>query len=152
MKNGLKRFLEKLKTKAAYPRMDVLCLICRQRGHIASSKCLEKPLESELNWFMSDTRKSLRFDDMSDATHPLCRRCKDLEVLAWLRTEPPIQNDRDLGKRRDDPRLFRTLGYVGSIELYYDCPLCRCLYGLIAMPSSLEQRVILVLSWSMYRL
>lgn len=52
----------------------------------------------------------------------------------------------------EDSRLFRKIDRVESIVLQDDCDLCRCLFGRIATPSRLDQGIILVLSWSMYRL
>ena len=99
----------------------------------------------------------MRFDDNSDKLHDVCRRCRELDILNWLETEPPIQTDRDLSKVKEnsgtvDPRLFRDLGEAGSIKLYYDCPICRCLFGLTPIPSACDKHVLLILSWSMYRL
>ncbi|KAL2056445.1 hypothetical protein ABVK25_003468 [Lepraria finkii] len=129
----------------------LLCLVCRRRGPTAS-KCLNAPPGRELNWFISEARESLRFDNISESSHSLCRRCKKLDLPAWLREDPPIQVDRDLKKLPGDRRVFRQLGRVDTIVLKYNCPLCRCLFGLIPFPSKLNQKVILVLSWSMYRL
>ena len=44
------------------------------------------------------------------------------------------------------------LGSVGSIALWEDCACCRCLFALTPEPSSLEQEVILIKSWSIFRL
>ena len=107
---------------------------------------------SELEWFHSDERDALRFDDDPASSSAMCQRCKDLDVLSWLRTKPPIISDTDLDKMSGDSRLFRKIGQVESIVLRDDCGLCRCLFGLIPNPSELDQEVILVLSWSMYRL
>ena len=61
----------------------------------------------------------------------------------------------DLTRREfglDDKEVFRRLGPIGSIVSRNDCALCRCLFGLTPSPDSCDQEVILVLSWSMYRL
>ncbi|KAL9041076.1 MAG: hypothetical protein Q9214_004238 [Letrouitia sp. 1 TL-2023] len=122
-----------------------------RRGHTAS-ECLNEPPGNELGWFISEARESLRFDDISESSHSLCRRCRRLDLPAWLREDPPIQAGRDLRKLPGDRRVFRELGRVDNIILKYNCPLCRCLFGLIPFPSKLDQKVVLVLSWSMYRL
>ena len=129
----------------------LLCLSCRRQGHIAS-KCRNEPSDSEIGWFESDQRISMRFDDNTDESHDVCRRCEDLNILNWLETEPPITIDRDLSKMKGDLRLFQDLGEAGTIRLQYDCPLCRCNFGLTPTPSTDDQHVLLVLSWSMYRL
>ena len=41
---------------------------------------------------------------------------------------------------------------MGGIELWQNCPCCRCLFALTPEPSSLEQEVILFTTWSMFRL
>ena len=130
----------------------LLCLVCRGKGHLASD-CPNEPIDdSELGWYFSDERKAMRFGDNSTHSSLLCERCKELKLLSWLKTDPPIEHDQELSEMLDDPRLFRNLGQVGSIVLRDDCQVCRCLFGLIANPSSLSQHVKLVLSWSMYRL
>lgn len=129
----------------------LLCLVCRKKGHLASD-CPNERLGYNLGWFISQDREAMQFEDFSNSPQWLCQRCQKVDLLAWLREDPPIQRDRDMGKMLDDQRLFRDLGTVGSIVLRDDCSLCRCIFGLIPHPYSLRQKVRLVLSWSMYRL
>lgn len=131
-------------------RVIFWCLFCRRSGHTAS-ECVETPNE-ELSWFFSDARDDLQLPQISNKSESLCHRCARLDILSWLRQEPPIVSDRDLGRKLQHPVLFRSLGTVRSLRLRRDCALCCCLFGLIANPSSLDQEVKLVLSWSMYRL
>ncbi|KAL8728422.1 MAG: hypothetical protein Q9181_005354, partial [Wetmoreana brouardii] len=121
------------------------------KGHLASDYP-DEPVDDELGWFISDEQSAMRFDESSDASQLLCQRCRDLELVSWLQTDPPLQHDQDIREMIDDPRLFRNLGQVRSIMLRDDCGLCRCLFGLTGLPSSLDQEVKLVLSWSMFRL
>ena len=134
------------------PQEVLLCLVCRSKGHLARSCPTMETVGSELEWFYSDERDALRFDDDPASPSSICQRCKDLDLLSWLRKDPPIISDRDLGKMSGDSRLFRKIDQVESIVLRDDCGLCRCLFGLIANPFRLDQEIILVLSWSMYRL
>ena len=125
--------------------------MCRKHGHLAKD-CSENEGGSEINWYTCEARETMTFDDPLESPRLLCQRCKDLDLLAWLREDPPIDRDRDLADRVDDPRLFRSIGRVDTIVLRDDCGLCRCLYCLIPYPTSFEQDVKLVLSWSMYRI
>ena len=118
----------------------MLCLICRNSGHIAS-ECHEKPNKGELTWFISKARENLPFQDSSASNSMLCRRCSQLNVLEWLREKPPLERDRDLARKTGDTRLFRTLGQVGSVELRDDCSMCYCIFGLIPNPTNLEQEI-----------
>lgn len=96
-------------------RRNVLMrLICRKWGHLAS-KCSSEPLAYNLQWFISQDCEALQFEDISNSPQRLCQRCIKIDVLAWLREDPPIQRDRDLGERLDDPRLFRDLGKVDQL-------------------------------------
>ena len=47
---------------------------------------------------------------------------------------------------------FRSLGTVGSLVLCNDCDVCVCLFALIPATNAMSQTVVLVLSWSAYRL
>ena len=117
--------------------------------------CPEDWSGDEIGWFLSDMRETMRFYDNSGSSHSFCNRCKELDLLDWLRQDIPIRGDRDLTRRRlglNDRQVFRKLGRVGSIVLQNDCSLCRCLFGLTPSPMSCDQEVILVLSWSLYRL
>ena len=97
----------------------------------------------------------MEFGDNSGSSQSFCNRCKKLDLLDWLRQDIPIKGDMDLTRRRlgiNDLQVFRKLGRVGSIVLRNNCGLCRCLFGLTPSPMSCDQEVILVLSWSLYRL
>lgn len=99
--------------------------------------------------------ETLKFGDNSGSSQFFCNRCKRLDLLDSLRQDIPIRGDMDLTRRRlglNDLQVFRKLGRVGSIVLQNDCGLCRCLFGLTPSPMSYDQEVILVLSWSLYRL
>ena len=91
----------------------------------------------------------------SGPPQPLCKRCKELNLLDWIRQDIPIYGDMDLTSRElglDDKTEFRKLGPVGSIVLREDCGLRYRIFGLTPSPDSYKQEVVLVYSWSMYRL
>ena len=125
--------------------------MCRGQGHTAS-KCSHQRQGGELAWYTSEDRRAIEIDDSPESAQTLCNACKKSNLLAWLREEPPIITGQDLCEQLKNPRLFRNLGKVGTIMFYAECSLCYCLFGLIANVSSLDQKVLLVLSWSMYRL
>ncbi len=110
---------------------------------------------SEVDWFSSKFREAMDVGESSSSSQPLCKRCKELNLLDWLQQDISIKGDMDLTNRKlgfDDKEVFRKLGAVGSIVLRSDCALCRCIFGLAPSPDSHDQEVVLVLSWSMYRL
>ena len=93
--------------------------------------------------------------ESSGSAQSLCKRCKELNLLDWMRQDILIIGDMDLTSRKlglDDKIVFRKLGPVGSIILRKDCALCFFIFGLTPSPDSYNQKVVLVLSWSMYRL
>ena len=117
--------------------------------------CPEDWSGDEIGWFLSNMRETMRFDDDSGSSHFFCNRCKKLDPLDWLRQDIEMRGDMDQFRRTfglNDWRLFRKLGRAGSIVLQNDYSLCRRLLGLTPSPMSYDQEVILVLSWSLYRL
>ena len=128
----------------------LLCLFCREKGHSAS-QCHTEEVEYELDWYNSEAREALRFDD-ADSVSDLCLRCQDLDLPTWLLEPLPIQSDQDLRHMISDERIFRNLGSVESIVLRDDCTLCRCIFAMTANACSLNQEVKLVKSSSTYRL
>ena len=110
---------------------------------------------SEVTWFSSELREAMDVGEISGSAQPLCKRCKELNLFDWIRQDIPIIGDMDLTSRElglDDKTVFRKLGPVGSIVLQKECALCCCIFGLTPSPDSGKQEVVLVLSWSMYRL
>ncbi|KAL9593178.1 MAG: hypothetical protein Q9219_007650 [cf. Caloplaca sp. 3 TL-2023] len=95
----------------------------------------------------------MRFDYNDSTSHhqPLYQRCKDLDLISWLRTEPPVERIKECRDRRGDTRLFRPLGRVSSLILRDDCTLCRCRYGLITLTGTdKDQEIELVLTCLTY--
>ena len=97
----------------------------------------------------------MRVGDISGLAQPICKRCKELNLLDWMHRDIPMIGNMDLTRRElglDDKTVFRKLGPVSSIVLRKDCALCCCIFGLTPSPYWYNQQVVLVLSWSMYRL
>lgn len=75
---------------------------------------------SEFTWFSSELREAMDVGEISGSEQPLCKRCKELNLLDWIRQDIPIIGDMDLTSRElglDDKTVFRKRGLVGSIVL-----------------------------------
>lgn len=132
---------------------SLLCLKCRQAGHIVD-KCPLPWSSDELGWFFSPARKALDFGTPSSTSHEqLCERCRDLDLLRLLHGEIPwISSDELEEAARVGSPCIQSIGYTGSVEFWQTCPLCRCLFALTPNPSASTQKVLLFPIWTIHRL
>ena len=132
----------------------LLCLKCRQPGHIVK-ECSLSRWNYESGWFFSPARKALDLGDTTGGAHNvLCQRCQDLNILKLLQEETPWKSTADLDRaaREGNMESIRSLGLTGSVEFRKDCPLCRCLFAMTPHPSSSSQEVLVLPQPTMTRL
>ncbi|KAI9710488.1 MAG: hypothetical protein M1820_002624 [Bogoriella megaspora] len=132
---------------------NFLCLKCRKSGHSASD--CRNSFQDDINWFYSKSREKFRFDPKNVSSASLCKQCRDLQILEWLKIKPPVKGDGrypGMPGTKQNPDVFRLLGEIEDLKFRSDCPLCLCIFAMIENPSELDQKVYLVLNWSFYRL
>ncbi|KAM0802990.1 hypothetical protein BDR22DRAFT_841118, partial [Usnea florida] len=109
---------------------------CRERDHLVKM-WPEDWSGDEFGWFLSDMRETMDSTTIPGHLTSFCNRCKELDLLNWLRQDTTTSVDRDRYRRtfrRNHRQVFRKLGRIGSIVLRNDCRLCRRLFGLTPSP------------------
>ncbi|KAI9695283.1 MAG: hypothetical protein M1820_008745 [Bogoriella megaspora] len=137
-------------------KKDLLCLNCRTPGHLLRD-CPHEFSHNGEGWFRSPRRRQMTYASTSSHLQSICRRCAKLELATWLHEDIPVQGKQDLYDLHSDGALFdervgKNFGNVGKIVLRQDCTICWTLFGLIPTAQTTDQNVILVKSWSIYRL
>lgn len=133
---------------------SLLCLKCREPGHVAARCKYRGWHRNEFSWFLSEKRKRMSFGDPAHILeHHLCGRCQDLNILEFLNKDLPWELTSELNARaQKGTNTFQSLGKTGSTEFWNDCALCLCLFALTPNPSSPDQDIFLLTDWSMNRL
>jgi len=137
-------------------KAKLLCLKCRNVGHNASNCHARNWARDESSWFLSEQRRSLSAGPgLAESEKDLCKRCKDLDILQLLQKDLAWETTSDLNKIAARGNLtdnFQSIGKVGTIEFWNNCPLCICLFAITPSPNSATQDVLLITDWSMNRL
>lgn len=150
----LHKLIDRKSTPQCQPSISpLLCVNCRGSGHVVDD-CSSDFEDWSHDWFYSEARKnfSVQNNTNQDAA-TLCERCADLDIVAMLIEDLPWTDWKSLDAAAKSPRdAFKTLGRIGSLQLWSTCLLCRCLFGLMPSPSSADQDVFLVPGWTIHRL
>jgi hypothetical protein len=113
----------------------LLCLKCRQSGHIVD-ECSSDVWHLEFDWFFSERRRDN--DIVKALTTPeerLCTRCQKLDLINLLHKEIQWTSSSMLDKSYWQGSLhLPSLGNVASIRYWKNCPLCRCLFAMTPDP------------------
>lgn len=131
-------------------RHDLLCLNCRQEGHIVE-KCSTNQHVEDPDRFFSSARRQL--DLAIRDKQKLCPRCESLDLTNFFDARPPWNTQLELTDKFDEKGdAVRDLGFVATVEFQSGCPVCCCLFAISPQPSSLDQKIFLVPDWSVSRL
>lgn len=126
----------------------LLCLRCEEGGHVADD-CLSEAwiaqLEDMRPNFVSKAAKDFTVDT-------ICARCQSLNLIEALENVPPWKSQSDLNETFEEGHeTFIDIGRIGSIELWSDCSLCRCLWAIAPFPDSVDQKMLLIPDWTLNR-
>jgi hypothetical protein len=131
-------------------KRSLLCLECRNTGHIASD-CSQECNDNDIDWFVSPERATFNTDNIKSG-RVLCKRCSNLNIIEYLEQDIPWTSAADRGTHSELHKYIRNLGKVGSIRFRKDCPLCRCLFALTPTPDCDDQDVLMLPNWNLNRL
>jgi hypothetical protein len=131
----------------------LLCLKCRQSGHIVD-ECSSNAWHLEFDWFLSERRRDNDVVKASTTPHEkLCTRCQALGLINLLHKEIQWTSSSILDKAyRQGNLCLPSLGNVGFIRYWKNCPLCRCLFAMTPDPRSPKQNIHILTQWTMNRL
>lgn len=132
----------------------LLCLICRRTGHLAAACTIvtSKQVSDDLSQILQDRHPFQVTSFNSESS--ICSRCNELDLLRFFDESPPWKSQKEFsGDFKKKAEFYvRSLGSVGSVQLWADCPLCRCLYAITPAPNALDQEIYLVPDWTISRL
>lgn len=137
------------KTKKEPGRL--LCLTCRDFGHVAQDCSRSAPKFKDQKWTYSNDRQKFLAELPTPQTE--CARCERLNLPSLFEGQLEWTSARDLqiSSIRDSPH-YRSLGQVGKAMFRDNCSVCVALFACTPSPESLTDEIHIVSDWMVHRM